>query len=162
MNSARQAIKVVAGVIWHPDNSSCPDLIAAAGKSPGESPAEFAGTQQCTNDRLLLALRQPHQHQGGLWEFPGGKVDADESGFDALKRELHEEIAIDVVKASSWLQVSHDYPDKSVDLEFWHVFEFSGEPEGREQQELRWIRLSELHAFPVPKANQTIVDALLG
>ncbi len=149
-DAIRHAIKVVAGVIWHPANQSNITHDASA----------FLAARNKT-DRILLALRQQHQHQGGLWEFPGGKVDAGESGFEALKRELIEEIAIDVVQANPWFQVSHDYPDKSVDLEFWHVTQFKGEPSGCEQQQLRWVELAEIGSYQFPKANQSAVDALV-
>ena len=152
-HSPRLAIKVVAGIIWHPASSNLQALNGSAD--------EIIRLQLRSSERILLALRQAHQHQGGLWEFPGGKVDADESGFNALKRELQEEIAIEVEQANAWLQVSHDYPDKSVDLEFWHVTQFNGEPQGCEQQELRWVSLAELGSYQFPKANQAVVDAIM-
>lgn len=110
---------------------------------------------------MLLALRKPHQHQGDLWEFPGGKVDPGESGLQALTRELKEEVAIHVVQARAWQTISYDYPDKSVNLHFWHVEKFSGEPQGREQQELRWVKISDLGEYPFPSANQRVVEELL-
>lgn len=159
MNSPRLAIKVVAGIIWHPantNNSGNSNLDALSHSADGT-----AKPRLCPGERILLALRQAHQHQGGLWEFPGGKIDDGESGFDALKRELREEISINVIQANAWLQVSHDYPDKSVDLEFWHVTQFAGEPQGCEQQELRWVSLAELDSYQFPKANQAVVDAIM-
>lgn len=132
-NTSDHTVEVVAGVIWHPDNSS----------------------------RVLLALRKPGQHQGGLWEFPGGKIDPGETGLQALERELKEEVAIMVTQAESWLSISHDYTDKSVNLHFWHVNRFNGTPQGCEQQQLRWVSLAELGDYAFPEANQPVVDRLL-
>ncbi|MDO7667749.1 MAG: NUDIX domain-containing protein, partial [Pseudomonadota bacterium] len=66
------------------------------------------------DNEVLLALRQAHQHLGNLWEFPGGKVEADETVYAALKREIWEELAITVIAAKPLLTVSHDYDDRSV------------------------------------------------
>lgn len=114
-----------------------------------------AGTQ------LLLSLRKPEQHQGGLWEFPGGKVDAGESNRQALDRELAEELGINVGQAETWLTVSHDYPDKSVNLHFWQVSTFTGNPAGSEGQQIKWVAVEDLHHYDFPKANQPVVDKLL-
>lgn len=71
--------------------------------------------------RILLARRADTQHQGGLWEFPGGKVEADESVATALSRELQEELGIQVTTARPLIKVQHDYPDKQVLLDVWEV-----------------------------------------
>ncbi|MDX2422332.1 MAG: Nudix family hydrolase [Amphritea sp.] len=112
---------------------------------------------------LLIALRNSKQHQGGLWEFPGGKVESGESARDALARELHEElgITIDLAATRPLIQVPYHYPDKSVLLDVFRVNRFSGEAYGREGQPLKWIRLSELPNYQFPAANKPIVNALL-
>ncbi|PTT03442.1 NUDIX domain-containing protein, partial [Pseudomonas sp. HMWF006] len=69
--------------------------------------------------KVLIARRADTQHQGGLWEFPGGKVEADESVETALARELHEELGIVVGAARPLIKVHHDYPDKQVLLDVW-------------------------------------------
>ena len=86
---------------------------------------------------ILIARRPDHAHQGGLWEFPGGKVEAAESVATALQRELHEELGIAVQAAEPWLQIRHAYPDKTVLLDVWRVTAWRGEPHGREGQPLR-------------------------
>jgi mutator protein MutT len=74
--------------------------------------------------KILIARRADTQHQGGLWEFPGGKVEADESVETALARELHEELGIVVGAARPLIKVRHDYPDKQVLLDVWEVSAF--------------------------------------
>ena len=111
--------------------------------------------------RVFIAKRNTNAHQGGLWEFPGGKKEAGESVVVALCRELEEEIAIKVVASQSLIKLSHDYGDKLVELDVYKVTEFTGEPRGAEGQETRWVPLSELKNFEFPAANQAIIQALL-
>lgn len=115
-------------------------------------------------DQVLIARRPDHLHQGGLWEFPGGKVDESEAALDALYRELREELDIHIRSDSAeWLiGVQHQYPDKAVHLEFWQVFGFSGEPKGNEGQQIQWVGLDQLAWFQFPEANRPVVDLLLG
>lgn len=111
-------------------------------------------------DRILISRRAEHLHQGGFWEFPGGKVETDETVEQALARELLEELAIDVVKQEALLTIAHDYPDKSVLLDVWWVSAFAGEPQGREGQPLRWVSIESLHEFEFPAANKPIIAAI--
>ena len=111
-------------------------------------------------DKVLLAKRPSHVHMGGLWEFPGGKLEANESLTDALARELKEEIGIDVSACEPFMQVSHDYPDKQVLLDFCKVTEFTGEPKGLEQQQVSWVPLIQLSDYAFPEANLPVVKAL--
>ena len=108
---------------------------------------------------LLIAKRPDDKHQGGLWEFPGGKVEAGEEILTALDRELYEELGIKTLAAKPLIKVSHDYSDKSVVLDVWVVTEFSGKAEGLEGQEVRWIAPSDIGSFTFPDANQPIVEA---
>lgn len=109
---------------------------------------------------VLLALRPKNKHKGGLWEFPGGKVEAGESPRDALARELEEEIALAVEQAEPFLMIDHDYGDKHVTLDVWRVTQFSGTPHGREGQEVAWVPIVELANYQFPEANAAIVTAL--
>ena len=113
-----------------------------------------------TDKRVLIARRAANSHQGGLWEFPGGKVEPGESVQQALARELHEELGIHIGSASPLLQVRHDYSDKSVLLDVWVVREFSGNAQGREGQPLAWAEWTNLNSYRFPEANQPIVTAL--
>lgn len=110
--------------------------------------------------KVLTSWRQAHQHQGGLWEFPGGKREPEETLFEALKREIHEEIGVQVVEAEPFVRIDHDYGDKKVSLDVWMVSQFSGEPSGREGQELRWQVVKDLEPEKFPAANVAIITAL--
>ena len=69
-------------------------------------------------NEILIARRPDHLHQGGLWEFPGGKIEANETTYQGLVRELNEELAIKVIAANPFMQVSHDYSDKHILLDW--------------------------------------------
>lgn len=109
--------------------------------------------------RVLIARRPDDKHQGGLWEFPGGKVEEGEPVQAALARELEEELGIRVEQARPLIRVAHDYPDKQVLLDVWEVFAFSGEPHGAEGQPLAWVTPRELPGYEFPAANRPIVQA---
>ena len=109
---------------------------------------------------VLISKRLQHLHQGGLWEFPGGKVEPGESVYQALCRELYEELGILVEAAEPLIEVEHDYPDRRVLLDVWRVTGFAGQPEGRQGQDFRWVPLCELHDYQFPAANAPILGAL--
>ena len=111
-------------------------------------------------DEVLITRRHAHLHQGGLWEFPGGKIHADESSHDALRRELAEELAIRVEAAEPLLTIDHDYPDRSVRLEVWRVSAFSGTPNALEGQPMKWLAVTALDELCFPAANVPIIEAL--
>lgn len=110
--------------------------------------------------RLLIAKRPEHVHQGGLWEFPGGKLEAGESVEQALCRELEEELGIRPLRYRPLIQVPYRYPDKTVLLDVWRVLAYSGAAEGKEGQPLRWIEPAALVGSEFPAANRPIIDAL--
>lgn len=109
---------------------------------------------------ILLTRRAPQSHQGGLWEFPGGKVETGESLELALTRELREELGIVIGRSSALLEVRHDYTDKAVLLDVHVVWEFTGEARGLEGQPLAWVAAEELAQYPFPAANVPIIDAV--
>ena len=108
---------------------------------------------------LLISKRPDDKHQGGLWEFPGGKAESGEEILTGLDRELHEELGINILAATPLVYVSHDYSDKSVELDVWVVTEFTGIPEGREGQEVRWIAPIDIDSYAFPAANLPIIEA---
>lgn len=110
-------------------------------------------------DAVLVAKRPPEVHQGGKWEFPGGKVHAGESARGALARELREELDIEVQAAYPLIAVRHTYPEKSVFLDVWRVTAYAGEPRGREGQRIEWVKPERLPQLDFPEANRPIVQA---
>jgi len=109
---------------------------------------------------VLITRRAEHAHQGGLWEFPGGKVETGEMPLSALMRELHEELGIVIGRTSALLEVHHDYGDKTVLLDVHVVWDFSGEARGLEAQPLAWVTPQDLASYEFPAANMPIVAAL--
>lgn len=110
--------------------------------------------------KILIAKRPLSAHQGGLWEFPGGKVDPGETIEQALIRELHEELAIDVLASQPLIQIRHHYPDKSVLLDVHTITRFTGEPCGNEGQPVRWVEAKALANLEFPAANRPIITAI--
>ncbi len=110
--------------------------------------------------QILIAQRRQAVAQGGLWEFPGGKVERGESIYSALHRELTEELGITVEQAQPLIQIRHRYPEMAVCLEVWEVTQFSGAAYGREDQPIRWVWLAELANYAFPAANWPIIRAL--
>ncbi|MDO0946325.1 Nudix family hydrolase [Chromohalobacter salexigens] len=109
---------------------------------------------------VLLARRPSIVDQGGLWEFPGGKLAPYETGFEALRRELREELGIEIQRAQPLIRVHHEYEDKRILLDVWQVHAFEGEPFGREGQAVRWVPQEELNNYPFPEANHAILRAV--
>jgi 8-oxo-dGTP diphosphatase len=112
------------------------------------------------NHEVLIAMRPAESHQGGLWEFPGGKVEEGESVEYALNREFKEELGISVQACTPLIQIRHEYSDKLVMLDVWLIEKFSGIPQGREGQAIEWRALSKLRAVDFPKANERIIREL--
>ena len=109
--------------------------------------------------KILISLRHAELHQGGLWEFPGGKIDASETAESALARELKEELNIDVTAASPLITIRHRYPDRFVQLNVFLVEQFSGEAKSLEGQPFKWVAPAELDQYKFPAANQPIITA---
>lgn len=110
--------------------------------------------------RVLLAQRPSHKHQGGRWEFPGGKVEQGESLATALAREIAEELGVQVRACRPFMTVDHRYPDLHVRLHFREALLWQGEPHGREGQPVQWFAPEQLLSLPFPAANQPVVTAL--
>ncbi|MEH6564208.1 MAG: Nudix family hydrolase [Halopseudomonas sp.] len=119
----------------------------------------MAGVVVDGQGRILIAKRPTNAHQGGLWEFPGGKLETGEERLQGLCRELKEELGIKVQAAHPLIDIRHDYVDKSVRLDVWKVTTFSGEAHGAEGQPVRWVLPTELPNYDFPAANQPIVHA---
>jgi 8-oxo-dGTP diphosphatase len=112
------------------------------------------------HERILISRRADDMHQGGKWEFPGGKIEAEESVETALSRELEEELGIRVLSARPLIQIPYHYPDRYVLLDVWRVDQFEGEPEGREGQPFTWVTRELLSSYEFPAANRPIINAI--
>ncbi|MCM0611046.1 Nudix family hydrolase [Marinobacter sediminum] len=112
--------------------------------------------------RVLIARRPHHVHQGGLLEFPGGKVEPGETVHRALVREIAEETGLKVPEGTlePVIGIRHDYGDKRVFLDVWRTTEAEGDAEGREGQPLDWIMPEEMRDEDFPAANRPIIRAL--
>lgn len=111
--------------------------------------------------QVFLTRRHQDVHQGGKWEFPGGKVENDEAVAQALFRELNEEISIDVLACTPFMEINHDYGDKKVKLDIFLVEQFSGEPNSAEGNEQQWCDIQSLANLDFPAANREIVEKLM-
>ncbi|MBA6412950.1 8-oxo-dGTP diphosphatase MutT [Parahaliea sp. F7430] len=109
---------------------------------------------------ILLTRRAVEVHQGGLWEFPGGKLEPGETVLEALGRELREELGIEVTKSTPLLEVRHDYAEGSVLLDVHIVWAFEGSPQALEGQPMAWVRQEALDDYAFPAANMPIIAAL--
>lgn len=110
---------------------------------------------------VLITLRSELQSSPGLWEFPGGKVEIGENLDTALKREMREELGINIIKISPLIQVSHRNSEESLSLNVYEILSFTGTPTGLEKQPLVWSKVNNLINYNFPEANLSIIDALL-
>lgn len=118
-----------------------------------------AGVIKNPQGQILIALRDASLHQGGLWEFPGGKLEPGETAEQALFRELKEELDITAHAATPLITIKHSYPDRHVQLNVFLVDNFSGLAKGCQGQPLKWVAPDELLKFSFPAANQPIITA---
>ncbi|NVJ60797.1 MAG: 8-oxo-dGTP diphosphatase MutT [Gammaproteobacteria bacterium] len=111
--------------------------------------------------KVLLAQRPMHKHQGGKWEFPGGKVENGETPEEALIRECKEEIGIVAISPTLFDSILFDYPEKQVSLQFYLVKKFDGQPKGIEGQKVDWFNIEALGSLSFPEANLKVVESLM-
>ncbi len=110
--------------------------------------------------QILIDKRRPEGLLGGLWEFPGGKVEPGETVPECIQREIREELGIAITVGDHLITVEHAYTHFSVSLVVHHCDYLSGEPQPIECEEIRWVTLAELDQFPFPKANLQVISAL--
>jgi 8-oxo-dGTP diphosphatase len=119
-----------------------------------------AGVITRGDGHVLLAERPAGKPLAGQWEFPGGKFEHDESPVEALSRELHEELGIELDEAHPWITRTHAYPDRTVRLHMYRVTGWHGEPHGREDQQLSWEDPLAVRVSPLLSANDGILRSL--
>ena len=110
---------------------------------------------------IYISKRADDLHQGGKWEFPGGKREANETIEQALSRELAEEIGIQVTQQSPFMLIEHDYGDKKVRLDVRLVEAFEGKASHQEGQKSQWVSIHKLGNFTFPDANKVIIEKLI-
>jgi 8-oxo-dGTP diphosphatase len=110
--------------------------------------------------RVLIAERPAGKHMAGWWEFPGGKVGSDESDPQALVRELREELGVEAEPIAEIMTLSHDYPDRVVDLVLWRAVVKSGVPQGLDGQRLKWVECAALKTERLLEADRPFIAAL--
>lgn len=111
--------------------------------------------------RYLIARRKSHVHLGGLWEFPGGKREVGESLEDCLRRELREELGIEITPPIRFRVFRHTYPEKSVELHFFRCAIHAGQARALDCEELRWVAPEELDRFEFPAADRSLLEELM-
>jgi len=112
------------------------------------------------DSKILITQRLPHVHLAGLWEFPGGKVQAGESLEGALVREIREELGIKIRVNDGFFTVEHDYPEKSVRLHFFNCTILDGQPAALGVADLRWVAAGDLSQFEFPPADSALIAKL--
>ena len=119
-----------------------------------------AGALVDAQGRVLIAQRPAGKELGGRWEFPGGKLHANEHPRKGLVRELREELDVEVLGAESLIRYPYQYPDKIVWLDLWLVTSWRGEPRGLDGQALRWVAIDELTGVDLLEADRPMVESL--
>jgi A/G-specific adenine glycosylase len=112
-------------------------------------------------DRVLIDRRKMEGMLGGLWEFPGGKIQEGETHAAALERELREELAIETEIGDYFMKVDHSYTHFRITLFAYHCRHLTGEPQAIACEAWRWVRLQDLRRYAFPTANRRIIESLL-
>ncbi len=110
---------------------------------------------------ILVTKRHSDKHLGGLWEFPGGKLETNESRFEGLKREIKEEVNFDLDAAQPLKCLTHDYGDVLIKLDVWYTKSTNPIVNPNENQQMKWVSYQELQNLSMPEADKPIIKALL-
>lgn len=172
-----QAVMELGATVCTPQNPQCGDCplsvecVAANSAQtdviPYKSPAKKIPHHQIAvglilnqNNELLIALRPNESMLGGLWEFPGGKQEDNETLQEATARELKEELGVDVQVFSKFRDLRHAYSHFKITMHaFWCRIK-SGDPEPKSSQQIKWVSLDKIDKYPFPKANKTLIESL--
>ncbi len=125
-------------------------------------PHKRIGVAVITDDQgnILIDRRKQEGLLGGLWEFPGGKIEPDETVEECVKREIKEELDIEIEVGSRLITIEHAYTHFKVTLNVFNCKHLSGDPKPLESDEVRWVTLDEIDQYPFPKANSQIIEAM--
>jgi 8-oxo-dGTP diphosphatase len=131
-------------------------------ESNSSIPHKIIGVAVIWNDQnqILIDRRLPQGTMGGLWEFPGGKIELGETVEECIKREIYEELAIEIAVGEHLITIDHTYSHLRVTLTVHHAQHLAGVPQTIECDEIRWVSLEELDNFSFPAANEEIITAL--
>jgi len=110
--------------------------------------------------KILIDRRKQEGLLGGLWEFPGGKIEPGETVEACVSREIKEELGIEIEVGSRLITIDHAYTHFKVTLNVFNCTHLSGEPQPLESDEVKWVTLDEIDEYPFPKANSQIIEAL--
>lgn len=114
-----------------------------------------------SDKKVLITQRSLDKTHGGRWEFPGGKLEKDETAVAALRREVKEEIGVDVLRTAFFCDIEHAYSENTVILHVYCVDQFNGVPVPQDSQmNLSWVELSALGDYEFPEANVKIIERL--
>ena len=137
-------------------------LVMAEDDAPTRNLIVVAAVIRDGDGRVLLTRRPDDRHMGGLWEFPGGKVDEGEAPADALVRELREELGVAAGVERPITFAVHEERGLRILLLFYAVHILDGEPKGKEGQRVAWVPVTELASYPTPPADAELVRRLVG
>jgi 8-oxo-dGTP diphosphatase len=113
-------------------------------------------------NRILITRRFNDVHLAGYWEFPGGKVEPNETLTDALEREIREELGVAIRVDDEYFGITHSYPSRTVRLHFFNCSLLAGEPQPLAVADLRWVDTAELQQFQFPPADEELIKRLQG
>jgi len=173
-----QALMELGAMVCAPSNPNCEVCPLAAecvayktaktDKIPYKSPSKKRPHHQIgvgiifnDDDEVLIALRPDDAMLGGLWEFPGGKQEENEEMEDTVKRELKEELTVDISIRKPFMKLDHAYSHFKITMHAYLCDLESGTPEPKSSQEVRWIPIDELEDYPFPKANRRLTEKLM-
>ena len=152
MKSYKYAVAIPAAVGYNEENTESMECCMKV--------TEVVAALIWDQDRFLICRRPAHKARGLLWEFVGGKVEAGETGQQALARECREELDISLVVGELFMDVTHAYPDITVHLRLYEAVIASGEPKLLEHCDLRWITPAEMGDYEFCPADEEIVERI--
>jgi mutator protein MutT len=112
-------------------------------------------------EKFLLTKRKPHSHLAGLWEFPGGKKEAGETLETCLRREIKEELGVEISAPQLFHSLQYRYPEKQVDLYFFTCFITHGHPQAIDCVEIAWVHRHELISYEFPAADMPVIKKII-